>query len=336
MSTRKPPHIQDHNHPAHLLPAAAAEDGAQARAQAQAIAGLSAELFTPAGNAERRAAAAHIPPRRPARRRPPYFSFLCLFLLTAGALAAPYLARRDPRDFFLTAMNTPPGAEFFFGTDPLGRDLFSLIWFALQSSLWVGLTAALLAALAAICIGSLSALAPDRLDRLLQRLLEICQGIPQILLLMVLCCIFDGHSRTTLGLIIGSCSFFALARLVRTEVRQQAAADYITAARGLGSGTAAVICRHLLPNVMPSLIFAFTANLSRAVAAEALLSFLGLGLPADILSLGGMLSLSQRAFLMHNWWSVVIPAVFLLLLMGSVTAAGAWLQQRSRPQCSYL
>ncbi len=297
---------------------------------------LDPRLFAPADPALRRSASAVVPPRRSAGRRPPYFSIICLIALSCGAVAAPWLARHDPRDFFLMAVNTPPGTEFFLGTDPLGRDIFSLIWFALQSSLWVGLTATAVSAVAAAAVGALSALMPDRIDRLLQRLLEICQSIPQILLLMVLCCIFDGHSRTSLGLIIGSCSFFALARLVRTEVRQWLLADFITAARGLGSSGVMIAWRHLLPNVMPALIFAFTANLSRAVAAEALLSFLGLGLPAEILSLGGMLSLSQRAFLMHNWWAVVIPGLFLLLIMGPVTAVGAWLQQRSRPQCSYL
>lgn len=274
--------------------------------------------------------------RESERRALPYFSGGIFILLCLAALCAPLLAVHSPEQFFLTKANMPPCAEFFLGTDPLGRDLYSLLFYALRTSLAVGLISFTVSVLLALTIGVISALSPDLIDRALQRLLELLQSIPQILLFMLLCAIIPSHSMLTLGLIIGSCSFFALARLLRSEVKTLLSADFVLAARGLGSSAARIALTHLLPQVLPGLSFALTSTLSSAIAAEAVLSFLGLGLSPEILSLGGLLTISERAFLMHSWWCVLIPGLVLTALLGSVTALGSYFSRRSVRPCSYL
>lgn len=295
------------------------------------------ELFTQVTEAERaEASAAAFKVRESERRRAPFFSGGILLLLCLASLCAPLLAVHSPEQFFLQQANSAPSSEFFFGTDPLGRDLYSLMFYALRTSLAVGLISFAVSVFLAVLVGVLSALSLDLADRALQRLLELLQSIPQILLFMLLCTIFPAHSLLTLGLIIGGCSFFGLARLIRSEVKTLLTADFVLAAHGLGSSRVSIALTHLLPNVLPGLSFALTSTLSSAIAAEAVLSFLGLGLPPEILSLGGLLSVSQRAFLMHSWWCVLIPGLFLIVLLGSVTALGSYFSARTVRPCSYL
>lgn len=263
----------------------------------------------------------------------PLLIILAVSLLCAGA---PLFCPHDPGAFFLTARNAPPSREFLCGTDSLGRDIFTLLWYGGRSSLVVGALAALWASFLGLTAGIVSGLAPCRADQFMQRALELLQSVPALLLMLVLCALTRERSSIELAFIIGSCTWFALARLVRTEVRQLRAGEIITAARALGSSSIAIARRHLLPRLISALNFVLAASFSTAIAAEATLSFLGLGLPPEELSWGVMLTLANRALLLNTWWVIVFPGLMLLVVLGAVSMLCARLRRQMQRRCSNL
>ena len=165
---------------------------------------------------------------RPALRRPgwrqrlarlPLLPLCLLLLLVLGCLCAPWLANHDPAEFYLADRNTPPGSRFFFGTDSLGRDIYSIIWFGGRASLLIGLLSAAVITVLGVAYGCLSGIAPARTDALLMRLVELVQSIPVLLVLLLAVSLLGPQNALSIALLIGVTGWFALARIVRGEVR---------------------------------------------------------------------------------------------------------------------
>lgn len=292
-----------------------------------------AERFTLVGTRE-------LPPREAPKRHRldgfPWVSLAVLAVIVLGCLACDLLMTHDPTYLDLTHCSEAPNGTFFFGTDALGRDLFSGIWYGGRISLTIGVLATLLSTAVATVYGTVSGLAPQWLDTLLMRLTELFLSVPNLLLIVFLQAILGQANAVSISVTIGLTSWASIAKIVRTEVRQLRHSEYVLAARAMGGGFFHVLVRHLFPNFFSAILFMVVMNLRGAIVAESTLSFLGLGLPLEAVSWGSMLSLSEKALLSGAWWVILIPGAFLIAVLLCVTNLGNYLRRQASRKESNL
>lgn len=259
----------------------------------------------------------------------PWVSMVILSIIMLCCLSAEVLMTRDPTYLDLAHCSQAPCRAFPFGTDSLGRDIFSGIWYGGRISIGIGLLATAISTAIAVLYGAISGLAPAWLDNLLMRLAELFLSVPSLLLILFLQAILGAANVLSLAVTIGVTSWGAMAKVVRAEVRQLRTSGFVVASRCMGGGFFHILCRHLVPNFISSISFMIVMNVSSAIAAESTLSFLGMGLPLEVISWGSMLSLAQNALTSGVWWSIVIPGVFLVTLLMCLTNVANDLRCRS-------
>lgn len=270
------------------------------------------------------------------KKKFPVFSLLILTTIVTFCLACRFIMTRDPLYMDLMHCNEMPGKEFFFGTDTMGRDIFSMIWYGGRISLTIGFFATLLSTVLAFLVGSISGLAPARFDGILMRLTELFLSVPGLLFTVFLQALFGRANVYSLSVAIGLTGWMSMAKVVRTEVLQLKNADYVLAARCLGGGFFHVLLRHLVPNMLPSVLFMAVMNVRNAIVAESTLSFMGLGLPVEVVSWGSMLSMSESALLSRAWWIILIPGVFLAGTLLCLTNLGDYMRRSADKRHSNL
>lgn len=278
----------------------------------------------------------------PRRRTPrwhegkPVASMAVLAVILAGCLLCDLFIPRDPAYMDLYNASRAPCREFWFGTDAMGRDIFSMIWYGGRISLFIGFFAAAVSTLIAIVVGAASGLAPKWLDELLMRLTEIFLSIPSLLLIVLIQAVLGKASVFSISLVIGLTSWTSIAKVVRAEVRQLRGSEYVVAARCMGADFPRILRRHLAPNFLSSIMFMAVMNIRGAISAESTLSFMGIGLPLEVISWGSMLSLSENALSSGAWWIILIPGVFLVVTLLCVTNIGSYLRRQSNRKESNL
>ena len=231
---------------------------------------------------------------------------------------------KDPTYLDLAHCSAVPCREFLFGTDTIGRDIFSMIWYGGRLSLFIGVGSTVISTLLAILFGAVSGLAPKWLDALLMRLTEILLSVPNLLLVIFL------------QAVIGLTSWTSIAKVVRTEVRQLRASEYVIAAKCMGGSFFHILRRHLAPNFFSSILFMVVMNVRSAIIAESTLSFMGLGLPIEVVTWGSMLSLAEKALMTDAWWILLIPGAFLVVTLLCITNLGDYLRSRTSRKESNL
>ncbi len=266
--------------------------------------------------------------KRPTHKKQhaPVLSFVLLGILIVGCLCADFFCK-DPSYMDLANFSLAPSRAFLFGTDTLGRDLFSCIWHGGRISLTIGFLSSALSAVFAIVYGTASALAPIWLDRILMRVLDLLLAVPSLILILFVQAAV-GKSVLAMSIAIGACSWFSMAKVVRTQVRTVKQESFVVASQCMGGGFFHILYWHLAPNFLPSILFMIIMNVRNAIAEESTLSFLGLGLPIETISWGSMLALAQNAFVMRAWWMILIPGAFLIGLFLCLTEIGNWCRER--------
>ncbi len=266
----------------------------------------------------------------------PFFSTVLLFLIIIGCLLSELIMTKDPTYLDLANYSKAPCKEFLFGTDTLGRDIFSMIWYGGRISLFIGTVSTVISTVIAVVIGSLSGLAPKWLDTLIMRFTEIFLSIPNLLLVVLIQAILGTANVLSISLVIGITSWTSIAKVVRTEVLKLRASEFVVASRTMGGGFFHILRKHLVPNFFSSIMFMVVMNVRSAIVAESTLSFMGIGLPIEIISWGSMLSLSEKALLSGYWWIIIIPGVFLVATLLCITALGNYFRKNSNKQHSNL
>lgn len=264
---------------------------------------------------------------RPGGAPIPWISLTLLACLICGCLCAG-LFSADPYHMDPSAVSQAPSAAHIFGTDTLGRDLFAVVWHGGRISLIIGLLSTLIATLIAILYGTVSGLASERIDDLLMRFSEILMSVPQILFVLFLTALAGGGNLLTISLAIGLTGWMPIAKMIRSEVRQLRTSGFVLAARTMGAGFFYILRRHLMPNYMAQIAYMIVSHIGSAIATEATLSFLGLGLPSGVVSWGTLLSLSQNAILTGAWWLLIIPGAFLVVTILCFTELGEYMRLR--------
>ena len=262
--------------------------------------------------------------------RPPIISITILAVIIAGCLICELFIPYEPSRMMLDQISRPPSASHIFGTDTLGRDLFSVIWHGGRISITVGFLATIISTAIAVIYGTAAGLASNKTDDLMMRFTEILMSIPQILMVIFIQAIWGDATMISISVVIGITGWMAVAKMVRSEVKQLRNAGFVMAARTMGAGFFYIMRKHLMPNFMSAIMFMIVTNIGSAIAMEATLSFMGLGLPTDIISWGSLMSLSQRAMLTGAWWTLLIPGVFLVITLICITDIGEYMRNRNR------
>lgn len=277
-----------------------------------------------------------VPQIKKKRKEIPFLSITLLSIIVLGCLFCNLIMTKDPTYLDLKNYSTAPNREFWFGTDTMGRDIFSMIWYGGRISLLVGFLATFLSTLIAIVFGSISGCAPKWLDDGLMRLTEILLSVPNLLLVILIQAILGTPNVWSISFVIGVTSWTSIAKIVRTEVRQIRNSDYVIASKCMGGSFWHILWEHLTPNFMSSIMFMVVMNIRSAIVAESTLSFMGIGLPIEKISWGSMLSLADKAMMSKSWWMILIPGLFLVMTLMCITNIGNYLRKQSNQKESNL
>ena len=209
---------------------------------------------------------------------------------------------------------TGPSARYLLGTDQLGRDLLSRLIVGARLSLVVGLSATMLIVVVAVLIGGISGFIGGKLDLVVQRFVDTWMAFPGLLILLTVMSIV-GRGLPQIIVVLGILGGIAASRIVRSAVIGVKDNDYFLAARAVGTPTTQILLRHVLPNIMATVIIIFSINIGGVIISEAALSFLGFGLPVQIPSWGGMLSREGRKYMEVAPWLAIWPGVCLTVVV---------------------
>lgn len=269
-------------------------------------------------------------------RGTPYVSMSILGVILLGCLFANLIMPYDPAYMNFSEISRQPAMNHIFGTDTLGRDLFSMIWYGGRISLFIGLLATTISTAIAVVYGCISGLAGEFLDAMMMRLTEIALSIPSILIVIFVQAMVGKTNVVTIAFVIGITSWMNISKIIRSEVRQIRSSEYILAARTMGGGFFYILRRHLFPNFISSIMFMVVTNIGQAIGTEATLSFLGIGLPVEMISWGSMMALSQEALLSNFWWIILIPGLFLITTLVCITNVGNYIRKKNNREFSNL
>ena len=260
-----------------------------------------------------------------------FFMFVVLLYIVV-ALAAPVLAPMDPGQINLKAAFEPPlSPEHIFGTDNLGRDIFSRILYGARISLGVGLIVVVLAGTIGTVLGLWSGYVGGVVDDIVSWLVNVQLAFPFVLLAISVIVVL-GPSVLNMVVVLTISGWPSYARLIRAKALELRQVEFIEAARSVGTSRPRIATRHILPNVVSSLIVLSTLELARVIIAEAALSFLGLGPGSIDYSSWGLMLAEGKNYLSVAWWLATIPGVTIMITVLAVNVVGDWLRDKLDPR----
>ena len=258
-----------------------------------------------------------------------------LFMAVFDVLVAPY-PPNDISAFYENESRVPPSLKHLFGTDRIGHDVFSQVIYGAENALYVGFGAAALAMSIATIIGLVAGYYGGIIDNILMRITEIFLVIPFLLILLVFLKVITSIAPSGVGglsivtIMIGIFSWAANARIIRGEVLRVKEQEYIEASRALGASKTRIIFRHILPNVLHTIIVLTTLMIATAILVEAGVSFLGFGDP-NAITWGQQLQKASES-IKEAWWEGVFPGVFITLLVLGFSLLGNGLRDALDPR----
>jgi peptide/nickel transport system permease protein len=241
-------------------------------------------------------------------------------LVVLAAIAAPVLGLQDPSFQNFTAINAGPSGQHWFGTDDLGRDLFSRVVYGARVSLTVGFGAMLLGMLVGGSLGMLSAYRRGRVDRLVSAGAYVMLAFPALIAVIAVVA-FWGHSIWKITLIIGVASIPLVFRVVRAATLGYAGRDFVTAAKAQGATDLRILAHELFPNVLPAIISYFLIGVASVIILEGALAFLGLSVLPPTASWGNMIN-ESRTYLSTNPWLALFPSLAMVLFLVALNLIG--------------
>ena len=236
---------------------------------------------------------------------------MVLLLLLILAALAPLVAPYGFDAIDLAQRRGAPSAHHLFGTDELGRDLFTRVLYGARISLAIGLVSAALSAAIGVTIGAAAGYVGGVLDATLMRFTDAILSVPRLPLLMIAAAVLD-PGVALLIVIVGAVGWMETARVVRADVQSIAARDFVTAARAVGARTPRILMRHVLPGVLPTISVALTLAVGRGILLESALSFFGVGVQPPTASWGNMLYQAQTTMSSEPWLGI-FPGAFIFV-----------------------
>lgn len=251
-------------------------------------------------------------------------------LSIVGPMVSPYTYDKQ---IYTDVSKTPTFSgerPHYFGTDDLGRDLWTRVWYGGRISLFIGFTAAILNLVVGVLYGGISGYLGGKVDDMMMRIVEIIYSVPDLLILILLMLVLEPGLQTII-LVMAALNWVGMARLVRGQVLQLKEQEFVLAARTLGASPLRVIIKHLLPNTMGPILVALTMAIPNAIFGEATLSFLGLGVKAPIASWGVLASEGRNLMLIYPHM-ILFPAVAIAITMLAFNVFGDGLRDALDPR----
>lgn len=268
--------------------------------------------------------------RRFRKNRLAMLGLVLLAVMTLIAIVGPYLTPYDTATNNWMIANHGPSKDHWFGTDKLGRDIFTRAWVGTRISLFIGITAAALDVFIGTLYGLISGFSGGVVDDIMMRFVDIMYGIPY-LLLVILLLVIVGSGLWTIILAMGISGWIGAARLIRGQVLQLKEQEFVLAARTLGAGRWRIMLQHLVPNVLGILLVNMTLTIPGAIFGEAFLSFIGLGIQPPLASLGTMISDGYQVYRLYpyQWF---IPGLMLAIILFAFNVVGDGLRDALDPK----
>jgi peptide/nickel transport system permease protein len=259
------------------------------------------------------------------------FGLVVLVLLLLLALVAPVVVPQDPFATSILDARQPPSTAHWFGTDNLGRDVFSRTVLATRFSMLLGLAATTVALVMSVVIGVGSGFLGGRVDTVTQRLVDAAMGIPFILFLLLVVTM-AGATFLTIAAVIGLYQGITASRVVRGAALSVKEEVYVESARAVGASSWRLMVRYILPNVAAPIIIITSLNLGAAILAESGLSFLGYGVQPPDPTWGQMMGAEARPYVTRAPWMVIFPGAVLSLAVFSINVLGDGLRDALDPR----
>lgn len=257
---------------------------------------------------------------------------LVMLLIIVVAVFAPITGRVDPLDVDLRAIRRPPDMAHWFGTDLIGRDVWSRVVHGSRVSLTVGVLAVALYVLIGTVLGALAGFFGGLLDQLIMRITDVFLSIPTLLMVIVFVSVV-GPSLTSIIIVIGLLGWPGTCRLIRGQFLTLREEEYVTAARVVGASDSRIIARHILPNTLGPLTVLSTFGVASAILLEASLSFLGLGVRPPTPTWGGMLLEAQSPTVLSTLpWLWIAPGLAIAITVLAVNFIGDGLRDALDPR----
>lgn len=247
-------------------------------------------------------------------------------IIVAGAcvvaVLAPFIAPYDPYAMSSRSQLLPPGAQHWFGTDVLGRDVFSRVLYGTWVSMVrVGLPAMLLSTVVGTVLGITSAYYGGKYDLILQRFVDVLSAFPSLVLAIAIMAAL-GQSLNNVVIAITVVLVYRIIRTVRSQALSVKVSMYVDAARAVGAGDLRIMYRHILPNTFAAFVVVSTASLGSVIVIEASLSFLGVGSPSSVISWGSMLSIDTAQYFATSPWIGIFPGLALTIVVFGINVLG--------------
>jgi peptide/nickel transport system permease protein len=256
--------------------------------------------------------------------------FFFIVVMAAVAIFAPLIAPYNPAQIDGTNILSAPSRQHLFGTDMLGRDIFSRIVYGSRISLGIGFIAVGIAVAIGISLGSIAGYYGGRIDSVLMRIVDIMLCFPALFLILAVIAVLE-PSIFNIMAVIGVTSWMGVARLIRAEVLTLKERDYVAASRVMGAGDAWIIARHLIPNAIGPVLVSATLGIGGAILIESALSFLGIGVQPPTPSWGNIL-MDGKSTLGVAWWLTVYPGLFILFTVLAYNLLGEGLRDALEPR----
>lgn len=264
------------------------------------------------------------------------FGLGMILTLTFLAIVGRYISGHTYFDQDYANMNTRPNGQYWFGTDVLGRDIFTRIWYGTGYSLLIGIFTAFITFTLGVLYGGFSGITGGKVDMIMMRIAEIIYSIPYLLIVILLSVVMStsgaGSSFFVIIFALSFTSWTPLAILVRGQVLQLKQSEYALASRSLGASKWHILRKHIIPNSMGPILVDVTLTVPRAIFSEATLGFLGLGLQAPKASLGTLVNDGLAGMPVGMYYQIIIPAIFISLIMFSFNVLGDGLRDSLDPR----
>ncbi len=305
---------------------------------------LTADLFTKASHEEKDAEKIRRPTisywadvwRRLKLNKLAMAGLAVIIIMILMAIFGPMMTDVDYAKQDFLHMNEHPSGDFWFGTDPLGRDLFTRVWTGTRYSLTIGILAALIDLTIGIIYGGIAGMSSSRVDAVMMRIAEIIYSIPYMLVVILLSVVFSssgsGTSMFVMILALTISGWVPMAILVRGQVLQLKESDYSLAAHSLGATNAWILLKHIIPNTLGPILVNVTLTIPRAIFSEATLAYMSLGLQAPLPSLGNLANDGLEGLHVGLGYQIWIPALMISMIMFAFNVLGDGLRDALDPR----
>lgn len=264
------------------------------------------------------------------RDRAALAGIIFIALMLVFAIFAPLIATYDPTEVDAKSVLSAPSRYHIFGTDTLGRDIFSRIVYGSRISLSIGIIAVGIAILIGLFFGSLAGYYGGRLDSAIMRFVDIMLCFPTFFLILAVIAILE-PSIYNIMIVIGATNWMGVARLVRAEILTLKERDFVQASKVMGGRDRWIILRHLMPNAIPPVMVSATLGIGGAILLESSLSFLGIGVQPPTPSWGNIL-MDGKSTLGVAWWLTIFPGIFISLTVLAYNLLGERLRDLLEPR----